>query len=241
MLDIGTTPDAGNLKGLPEQPDTPTVPGTTLLVETLNMNTSVFAPRASSLNAKVGAVTLVFGGFLTLLLSHFSEPLAPLRILSLVVMAFATWAFCDEMGIRKPLNRAAMVFLGLAIVTRCQILLGVATDDYGRYMLAYAALLLAAMLFFSIALLHRRRAPRLVGAAGLLVSALPIAALIVGHIIVGGGAFFGVQSLLAAADGNGTGDTSFVVLIERLFGLWAYFAAWLLWRGLVTSADDPAN
>src|SRR5204863_2479035 len=68
------------------------------------MNTSILASRATSLNAKVGAVALLVAALFTLLLSHFSAPLAPLRLLSLALAAFAVWCFCDEMGMRKPLN-----------------------------------------------------------------------------------------------------------------------------------------
>ena len=47
------------------------------------------------------------------------------------------------------------------------------------------------------------------------------------------GAFLGVKDLLAASDGASLTDRSFVTLVERLFGLWGYVAAWLLWRGYI--------
>ena len=68
------------------------------------MNTSMFASRAVSANARIAAVALGAAAFMTLLLTHVSEPLAPLRLLTLALAAFATWAFCDEMGMRKPLT-----------------------------------------------------------------------------------------------------------------------------------------
>jgi len=76
---------------------------------------------------------------------------------------------------------------------------------------------------------------KIVGAVGVVATVLPIAALIAGHPAVGAGAFLGVKALLAATDGLALTDRSFVTLVERLFGLWGYVAAWLLWRGHVAA------
>ena len=199
------------------------------------MNTSILASRAESLNAKAGAVALGVGAFLTLLLSHFSAPLAPLRLLTLSLVAYATWSFCDEMGMRKPLNRAGFVFFAIAAATKLQVTLGLATEYVGRYYLLYATFLLLAMLLWSVALLHRQRALKVVGAVGLVASLAPIATLVVGHLVVGLGAAFGVGSILSAADRGAPSDLGFVTLVERTFGLWSYVVAWLLWRGHIKS------
>jgi len=199
------------------------------------MQTSIFASRAESLNAKVGAVAMAVAAFLTLLLSHLSEPLAPLRLLVLAVAAFAAWSFCDEMGLRKPLNRAGSVFFAIALTAKVQLAVGVAPELAGRYYLLYAAFLLAALLFWSVAFLHRQRAPKLVGAVGVFASLAPIVAVLVGHLALGAGAFLGVGALLSATEGAAPADLGFVTLVERIFGLWAYFAAWLLWRGHIRS------
>ena len=97
------------------------------------MNTPTLGSRATSLNAKVGAVALAIAGFMTLLLSHFSEPLAPLRLLSLALAAFAAWSFCDEMGMHKPLNRAGFVFFAIALTAKVQLAVGVVPELAGRY------------------------------------------------------------------------------------------------------------
>lgn len=199
------------------------------------MDVSMLSNRAETLNAKVGAVTLLLAAYMTLMLTHFSMPLAPLRILTLAVSAFALWTFCDEMGLRKPLNRAGFVFFAIAIVTKVQITLGLAVEFVGRYYLLYAAFLLLAVLFWSVALLHRKRTLKIVGAVGLLTSLAPIAAIILGHIFVGIGAALGVDSILSVASENTITDLSFVILVERIFGLWAFVVAWLLWRGHIKS------
>lgn len=200
------------------------------------MNTAILASRAQTLNAKVGAVTLAIGALMTLVLSHTSTALAPLRIITLVVVAFAAWAFCDEMGIRKPLNRAGLLFFAIAALTKIQIALGVEQHLVGRYLLLYAAFLLLSILFWSVAFLHRRRELKVVGAVGLFATVTPLVAIVVGHVAVGLGALLGVGGLLSATLGSVPADTGFVTLVERIFGLWGYVAAWLLWRGHIVNA-----
>jgi len=199
------------------------------------MSTSILSSRADSLNAKVGAVTLALAAFMTLVLSHLSVPLAPLRILTLAIAAFAAWAFCDEMGLRKPLNRAGFVFFAIAAMAKVQIALGLATQFVGRYYLLYAAFLLLAVLFWSVAFLHRQRELKVVGAIGILATMAPIAAIVVGHVVIGLGAALGVGAMLSATEGTSPTDLGFVTLVERIFGLWCYVAAWLLWRGHISS------
>jgi hypothetical protein len=204
------------------------------------VNASILASRAQTLNARVGAVTLAIAAFMTLALSHSSVSLAPLRIITLAVAAFAAWAFCDEMGIRKPLNRAGFVFFAIAALAKVQVALGVAPHLVGRYLLLYSAFLLLAVLFWSVAFLHRQRGLKVVGAVGLLATAAPIAAVVLGHIVVGVGATLGVNSLLAATQGAALSDNAFVTVVERIFGLWGYVVAWLLWRGHIANGNSFA-
>lgn len=188
-----------------------------------------------SLNAKVGAVALAASGFLTLLLSHFTATLAPARLVVLALSAFAAWCFCDEMGLKKPLNRAGFVVFALALVAKAEVILGVSASVAGRYYLSFAGFLLLAVLLWSAAFLHRQRTVKVAGAIGLVASVAPIVALIAGHLAVGAGTFFGAQALLAAGQGADLTDRSFVTLVERVFGLWGYVAAWLLWRGQIVA------
>jgi hypothetical protein len=204
------------------------------------MNMSIFTSRARSANARTAAVALAAAAFMTLLLTHLSVPLAPLRLLTLAIAAFAIWAFCDEMGMRKPLNRAAFVFFAIAMIAKAQIALGLAAEVAGRYYLLYAAFLLVAVLLWSVAFLHRQRALKVVGAVGVLATAFPIGAIVVGHLVVGVGAALGLSAILAATSGAAPSDLGFVILVERIFGLWAYVAAWLLWRGYIV-APSPGT
>ncbi len=203
------------------------------------MSISLLGSRADSLNAKVGAVALGAAAFLTLLLTHFSMPLAPLRLLTLAIAAFAVWSFCDELGLKKPLNRASFVFFAIAAATKVQLALGIDAQFVGRYYLLYAAFLLLAVLCWSIALLHRQRALKVVGAVGVIASLIPIAAIVMGHLAVSVGAALGVSAMLTATNGGAPSDMSFVTLVERIFGLWAYVAAWFLWRGHIQGIAHP--
>lgn len=197
------------------------------------MTASVRPAAPRSLNARVGAVALAASAFLTLVLTHVSASLAPLRLLALAGSAFAAWCFCDEMGMRKPLNRAGFVLFVIAVAVKVERILGGEAAQAGRHDLLFAAFLLLALLFWSVAFLHRQRSLKVAGAVGVVAALLPIAALVLGHLVIGFGAFFGVRALLAAGDGAALTDGSFVTLVQRLFGLWAYAAAWFLWRGQI--------
>jgi hypothetical protein len=87
------------------------------------------------------------------------------------------------------------------------------------------------VLLWSVAFLHRERSLKVVGAAGLLASLAPIVMLVAGHLGLGAGAVLSIGALLSATSGTATGDLGFVTLVERIFGLWGYVAAWFLWRG----------
>lgn len=204
------------------------------------MDAQIDPRQPRTVNARVGAVALAASAFLTLLLSHFSATLSPLRLLAVAGSAFAAWCFCDEMGMRKPLNRAGFVLFVIAVAVRVQRILGVSPSAAGRNDLLFAAFLLLALLLWSVALLHRQRSVKIVGAVGVVASVLPIAAIVVGHLAVGAGAFLGVNALLEAGNVGAPADGSFVTLVQRLFGLWAYVAAWLLWRGHISLAARPS-
>lgn len=94
-------------------------------------------------------------------------------------------------------------------------------------------------MLWSVAFLHRKRELKAVGAIGVLATLTPIAAIIVGHVAVGLGATIGIGSLLSATEGSMTSDLSFVTMVERIFGLWGYVTAWLLWRGHI--ANGPSE
>jgi hypothetical protein len=203
--------------------------------------TSLLASRSESSNAKVAAIALTIAAFMTLVLTHTSMSLAPLRILVLSGVAFAVWSFCDEMGLQKPLNRAGFVLFSVAAISKVLIALGLEPQVLGRYYFLYSAFVLLALLFWSVAFLHRQRELKLVGVVGVAATLAPIGALVAGHLVVGFGAFLGVQSLLASTGGDAPADMKFVTLVERIFGLWGYLAAWFLWRGYMVREPSTSR
>ena len=138
-----------------------------------------------------------------------------------------------------PRTLGRFVFFAIAVTVKVQIALGVSPEFVGRYYLLYAGFLLTALLFWSVAFLHRQRAPKVVGAVGVIAGLAPIIALVIGHAALGSSAFFGVGAILSASEGGAPIDLSFVTLIERIFGLWCYLSAWLLWRGHIRSSTLP--
>lgn len=202
------------------------------------MTRSISLSDGRSRSAAIGAVALGAAAFLILLLSHVSQPLAPLRLLSLALASFAAWSFCDDLGMSQPLNRAGLVFFAIAVGAKVQVVLGVAPGVAGRYYLLYAGFLLAALLLWSVTLLHGQRTVRAIGAVGVVATLTPIVALVVGHLVVGAGAFLGIGALLSATQGAAPTNLGFFLLIERIFGLWGFFAASLLWRGYIRPASQ---
>ena len=153
--------------------------------------TSKSATNKPSLNARVGSIALVVGAVALLVLATQEHSLAPLRLLTLGILTFGVWAFCDEMGMRKPLIRAGFVAFMLAVFSRVSALVGGHSDSLGRHYLLYAFALLIAMLIWSVAYLHRQRDLKFAGALGAVASIAPIVALVFGHIALGAGAVFG--------------------------------------------------
>jgi len=194
--------------------------------------------KAKTLNAKVASIALAFSALVTLMLTHTSTPLAPIRICTITVAMIAVWAFVDEMGIRKPLNRAGIVCFVISVMCKIQLLLGIDDNIMGRYSLLYSAFLLLAVFFWSVAFLHCKRVFKYVGAIGLMATIVPLAAIVIGHIAVGYGAFLGVGVILSASEGTGAQNVGFVIVVERIFGLWAYVAAFLLWRGHIAAKQE---
>ena len=123
----------------------------------------------------------------------------------------------------------AFVLFSLAVMAKAQIIVGIPLEYVARYYLLYAAFLLLAVLLWSIAFLHTDKTLKVIGSIGLLASFLPILAIVVGHVVVGFGATLGAGAgagaLLSAMEGGNTADLSFVITVERIFGVWAYVAA----------------
>lgn len=189
-----------------------------------------------TLNARLSAWTLTASALAGFMLSLQSAALTPLRLMTLAVMTFGIWAFCDEMGMRKPLVRAGFIAYALAALTKSIALIDPLSQAVGRFYLVYVFAMLGALLFWSAAYLHRQRDVKAVGAVGAVISAGPLLALVAGHIALGTGAAFGIGALLAATEGAPLRDLSAIKSIDGIFAIWSLVTAWLLLSGRIRSS-----
>ena len=184
-----------------------------------------------TLNAKVAATGLFAGAVALHGLNQFAPALVPLRLIALGVLIFGAWAFSDEMGLRKPLNRAAFVCFMFGATALAVTVLEPATVQSGKFFLIYGFALLFAMLIWSAAFLHRQRDLKFVGAIGAAASMVPLALLFVGHVSIAAGAFLGVDALLGVSASAGSLQSAPIKIIEAIFIFWAAATAVFLWRG----------
>ena len=73
---------------------------------------------------------------------------------------------------------------------------------------------------------------------GALAAAVPLVALIVGHLSVAVGAYIGVDSLLSMSAGHDILRSIPVKAIEATFILWSGATAFMLWSGKLTQASQ---
>ena len=184
----------------------------------------------TTLNARVGAVALVAGSGGTVLLRLVPADLAPMLVLALGLSALGAWAFADEMGLRKPLNRAGLVAFAFAAMARTMVLLQEPGSGQ-RFLVLYLFSLLLALLLWSLALLHRDGPLKVAGALGAAGTVLPILLLVAGHLFLGAGAIWGISALYGAATAQPQVSPAIVGVINAIFLAWSLLAAAALWSG----------
>ena len=181
------------------------------------------------LNARAGAVALALGAPMNLLLHLQGARLAPLAYAAWLVFSFGALCFAGEMGAERPLNRAGLVAFAAAFCADTVAL--VAAGAEARARLLYAFCLLAALLFWSVALMHRARTARAVGSVGAALGGAAIALLIAAHLLVGTATIAGFSQLFAALGDPGQATAGALLAIDAVACLWAFAVAILLWRG----------
>jgi len=187
-----------------------------------------------ALNARVSAVCILLGAVLLHVFNQTYTELVPIRIVTLLVLVMGAWAFCDEMGLRKPLNRAGLIVFIVSVMSLGVTILEPSNKNIGQYYLLYAFTLLFAILIWSMAFMHRKQKIKTIGKIGALAAAVPIVALIMGHLSVAIGAFVGVDSLLSMSGGHEILSSVPVKAIEATFIVWSCAAAFVLWSGKLT-------
>lgn len=193
----------------------------------------------TSLNAKVAAIAFPLRAIGLHILNQIEASLLPLRLLMMAILIFGVWAFSDEMGLRKPLNRAGFVSFLFAMGALLALTLEPSHTD-GKYFLIYAFGMLFCILIWSAAFLHRQKTMKLVGAVGALASSLPVLMLVGGHISLGFGAIFGLNILFDLPKGESLLGSLPLNTIEGVFVVWLLFVA-LVGTGIFNYLPDLAQ
>lgn len=187
----------------------------------------------TTLNAKVAAIGLVIGALLLHFINQLQYQLIPIRLIVIAILVFSAWAFCDEMGLRKPLNRAGFVVFMFSMVALGAATISLNSEALGGFYLIYALSLLISVLIWSLAFLHRQRDIKVVGAIGLAATVLPVAIVVVGHISVGVGAYLGFSGLTELSDASAVLGSKPINIVEAIFVCWAVVTGISLWKGRI--------
>jgi len=194
--------------------------------------------KSVALNARVSAVCILTGAVLLHFFNQINTDLVPLRIVTILILVMGTWAFCDEMGLRKPLNRAGLIVFMVSVLALAVTILEPLNNNVGKYYLLYSFTLLFSILIWSMAFMHRKRKIKTIGKIGVFAAAIPIVVLIVGHLSVAIGAYLGVDSLLNMSGGHEILRSVPVKAIEATFILWSLAAAYMLWSGKISQSSQ---
>ncbi len=183
-----------------------------------------------SKNANYGSIALVIGAVGFVGIGWVAPQLVPMLILFFGIMTFGVWAFLDEMGLEKPLNKMGAVAFGFAVFGFLNAQIG-PQDTQINYVLLYDFGAFLALFFWSAAFLHRGGTVRKVGAVGLLAGVLPLVLLIAGHVAVGFGGAIGVAALWQAVESGQVADPLFSQITNTVVGVWMLGAAYLMRSG----------
>jgi hypothetical protein len=189
-------------------------------------------PATISLDARVGALSLAVSGPLNLILHAQAQTLGPLSFATWLVLSFGVLCFCEEMGAGKPLNRAGLVLFAAAFCADTAAMLAVDPVVIARAHLLYAFTILGALVFWSVALMHRTQTAKMIGAIGTVVGAGALLLLVGAHLLLGVATIVGFSQLFLTST-----RPTFAVLsvIDSVLLLWCVAISILLWSGRIKS------
>jgi hypothetical protein len=193
-------------------------------------------PEPITHNARAGAIALAVCAPVHCLVSLQGAMLAPLAFASWLGVGFGILCLCEELGASRLLNRAGLVLFGAAFCSR--LLMAVAADPalYVRAELLFAFCAMGALLFWSVALMHRRQAPRAVGILGAVVTGSSLTLILAAHLLVGSATIWGFSALFAALSDSMLDTRSAMTTINVILGSWGLVASRLLWTQSLLSS-----
>jgi hypothetical protein len=175
-------------------------------------------------------VALSAGALLQLLASLLGATSSPWAYAGWLVLAFGALCLCDELGPSRPLNRAGLTMLAAAFCARSVMITIPIAAVLARAQLAYAFAILTAILFWSVALMHRRRHPYVAGSLGTALSGSALLMLLGAHLWVGAAGLLGFSELFAAVRDPTVQPLLATISVNVILSFWSLVVAPLLWR-----------
>jgi hypothetical protein len=163
---------------------------------------------------------------------------APLAFACWLGISFGVLCLCDELGAAKPLNRAGLVAFGAAFVARALMLVASDAALLVRAELLFAFALMGALLFWSVALMHRPHAPRAIGLFGTAIAGSTLVLIILAHLLVGSASIWGFGALFSALSNPMVDTRGAMTTINAIVALWGLVVAGLLWKQTLRSAPQ---
>lgn len=196
--------------------------------------TSTMAGRQNqptiSLNARAGALVLSVSAPFNLILHMQGARLGPLSYASWLGVSFGVLCFCEEMGAGKPLNRAGLVLFAAAFCANTVALLAIDPSLVARAHLLYAFVTLGALVLWSVALMHRTKAAKAVGAVGAALGGGALVLLVAAHLLLGTATILGFSQLFAMLDEPSRSTFDALAMIDSVLCFWGLATSVLLWN-----------
>lgn len=186
-------------------------------------------PLPISRNARAGALTLAIGAPLNLVLHMQGPMLGPLNYAAWLILSFGVLCFLEEMGARKPLNRAGLILFFAAFCADTVAVLSVDPAVIARAGLLYAFTTLGALFFWSVALMHRTRTARAIGTVGAAVGGVALVLLVAAHLLLGAATILGFSELFVALENPGQPTFTALAVINSVLLAWCLPTSILLW------------
>ncbi len=187
-------------------------------------------PQPISRNARTGAIALALFAPLHWVVSLAGGQLAPTAFACWLGISFGILCLCEELGASKPLNRVGLVLFGAAFCARLLMTVALEPTLHVRAQLLFAFAVMGALLFWSVALMHRAEAPRVAGILGGAIAGSTLGVILMAHLLVGTATIWGFGALFAALSMPARDTHDAMLIIDAILALWALVISALLWR-----------
>ena len=183
-----------------------------------------------SRNARTGALFLSASAPLNLLLHTQGARLGPLSYASWLGVSFGILCFCEEMGSSRPLNRAGLVLFAAAFCADTVATLAIDPGLVARAHLLYAFTILGALVLWSLALMHRTKTAKAVGAVGAAVGGGALVLLVAAHLLLGTATILGFSQLFTTLEAPDRSNFDALAMIDSVLCVWCLSVSVLLWN-----------